>query len=300
MVDLPGKPKPPKFTDDAEVRLFRSFLLDLRHAGHLRLNDLFGFYPEVHGAYNVYLHREDDTRYYLEARILARETDDQIAEGLGMLPGAIHYYERLFYNVRDRINCRDWILRQILGPAALRSHQGKSEEIVCKLFAYFGGPIALSIVMSGFSNWKHLTSCRKSSAYFDEQFIASMNRKAAIIAHTFVGSDYNAVEILTLRAKLMEVMKISERNGTASTDTEAAEIQKSIGSFFSSAKWHVGAPAEGEETADALSEVYTSAAEPRSNELMLKGPDRKKLVDKLKATKIPLPQVIDVETKQAQ
>ena len=90
---------------------------------------------------------------------------DTIAEVMGITPGTVEWYEYFFFNVVDRLNQGDWITNQVLLPAlqwsplrAAGSGSFRNNEVVkpfldgsLKLFAYFGGPRLIDVLLAGFN-----------------------------------------------------------------------------------------------------------------------------------------------------
>jgi hypothetical protein len=54
--------------------------------------------------------QDAEDRALVDARILTRERDAQIARRLLILPAAVRCYEALFFHVRDRFQCSAWIM----------------------------------------------------------------------------------------------------------------------------------------------------------------------------------------------
>ncbi len=100
----------------------------------------------------------------LEAKLLAGEDDEAIAQTQGMLPEAVHWYEAMFFNVRPRLESWCWVVQQVLIPAALRCartmdvHAANSGQSAAnafldeslKSFGFFGGPKLLDFMIAGF------------------------------------------------------------------------------------------------------------------------------------------------------
>src|SRR5712692_7415760 len=59
--------------------------------------------------------RDDDGRCEVEARILAGQTDDEIAQRCSLWPEVVCWYERAFFHIRDRLTAGDWIMTQVIG-----------------------------------------------------------------------------------------------------------------------------------------------------------------------------------------
>jgi hypothetical protein len=77
-----------------------------------------------------------------EAWILARLTDEEVAAKVGLRPAAVMWYERLFFHVRDRLDC-DGYIRAVIKNWALKPIPGD----VVKQYGYFAGQGTLDIVL---------------------------------------------------------------------------------------------------------------------------------------------------------
>jgi hypothetical protein len=82
------------------------------------------------------------TRAVTESWILARLNDEEVAGKVGLRPTAVKWYERLFFHVRDRLNC-DMYIRAIIKNWALKP----IPEDVVKQYGYFAGPPTLELVL---------------------------------------------------------------------------------------------------------------------------------------------------------
>ncbi len=72
-------------------------------------------YPEMCWALRLYEQRDyEKLRWTIEARILARQTNDEIAQSCGCMPEMIEYYEALFFNVRARLDSPDFIMTKVV------------------------------------------------------------------------------------------------------------------------------------------------------------------------------------------
>jgi hypothetical protein len=85
-------------------------------------------------------------RWAVEARIVAGQSDEQIAALCSLSPETVQWYEALFWRIRDRLSARDWIAARVIG---LRS--GFTREQMGRLwcaYAYSAGPIVLGLVIA--------------------------------------------------------------------------------------------------------------------------------------------------------
>lgn len=124
---------------DAAIRVVHAFLrcrqtLDAAARSQLRVT-----FPGLYEAFEIFESADCTPRLYVECRILAQQSDREIAEKLQLKAEAIKWYELAFYNVRDRLNTRDWIVVKSLNPA--KKGNLSEYESVFKRFAYFAGPL---------------------------------------------------------------------------------------------------------------------------------------------------------------
>jgi hypothetical protein len=149
MLDRPAGANPGKctFRDDAVVSTIRSFMIEHRKGERaddqqaldksLRSNPGLFWAHQIHESNNL-----EETKHHVQARILARQTDEEIAEMYSTFPEAIYWYEAAFFNVRDRFRARDWIVQQILQQTEEKADVNPTESEVSffaalKLFGYW-------------------------------------------------------------------------------------------------------------------------------------------------------------------
>ena len=80
------------------------------------------------------------TRFAIEARLLARQTNREIAFHEGCAEEYVEVYEAVYFNVRERLRYRDCIVNTVFREAASRGIQGRDYDLVWKLAGYFHGP----------------------------------------------------------------------------------------------------------------------------------------------------------------
>jgi hypothetical protein len=82
----------------------------------------------------------------VQARLLARQTPDEIARLTGVPAPMIDAYEALFFHCRDRLDAPDWVLIQAVGMRAGAGAMSPDPAVIFKWFAYQGGPVVLEAV----------------------------------------------------------------------------------------------------------------------------------------------------------
>jgi hypothetical protein len=100
--------------------------------------------PDLHAAIEIY-QRGGERRMLIEARILARQSTAEIAARYDLPVEVVAIYEEAFFDVRERLDACDYILREVIG---LDTHSPLDPATLLKKFAYFGGPIILELVLA--------------------------------------------------------------------------------------------------------------------------------------------------------
>jgi hypothetical protein len=203
---LTHRPRPlrPRRSDDQYVRAYRWFLKHYLAAGddgeeRQRISLQM---PHVEQAHRLYVAADVERRQILEARLLTGESSAEIAERFATDAKTIHYYEQLFFSVRDRMDCRDWIVKTILGSPQDRapSRDGvltaAQRGLAYKLFAYFGGPLVLDAVVMCLS--PHQRPQQDEDASFDDATRDIVRLRAAMAASVFATDGQNIMRLLNL------------------------------------------------------------------------------------------------------
>jgi hypothetical protein len=130
-------------SDDALIDLARRFYLDLKTCQEeVQKAVLYDHYPIFYIAWEIY-DSISKRKAELEARILARQTFDLIANRMGLPLDVVTIYEAVFFNVLDRIDNVSYICNHALSmePNVLKRDQAE----LWKVIAYFAGSQADSV-----------------------------------------------------------------------------------------------------------------------------------------------------------
>jgi hypothetical protein len=120
-------------------------------------------------------------RWTIEARILARQSDAEIARLNGCSAEVIEAYEALFFNVRERLDDRDFILTSVIGPIEAGS-KFYDEGQLWKLCGYLGGPQMLDAMIVGFPTATWPERPEDVVGFLQKLAVGSLQQKAAIAA----------------------------------------------------------------------------------------------------------------------
>jgi hypothetical protein len=199
----------PRRSDDCHVRAYRWFLKHYIAAGddgeeRQRISMQM---PHVDQAHRLYVAADVERRLILEARLLTTESSAEIAERFATDAQTIDYYERLYFNVRDRMDCRDWVVTIIRGSPKDRvpSRHGSLTEAqrgyVYRLFAYFGGPKVLDALIACLS--PHEMPQQDDDEWFDDATAEIVRSRAATAASVFAVDGQNVMRLLKLALRAM-------------------------------------------------------------------------------------------------
>jgi hypothetical protein len=284
-----GRPGRTTKRDDTYIKGLRNFILRYRNGDEVARTQLGYENPGLLWAYQIFEARQDDAASRLaeivEARILARQTDEQVADELHTLPQTVLWYEQLFFNVRDRLDGHDWILNHVLFPAVTRSREAAlaanaeaaapvpnpqrpvSEpffDATIKFFAYFGGPLMLDYVLSGFQRGNLARSREEVGSWFDKHWTTRIKHRSAAASATFEVNRYSVMELFNCHASIMQIQK------TQDDDAEKqSQMNKSIKAMMTNMGWAYGKDGEDTVAGTPIEPYDDGAVELRDDEVLL-------------------------------
>lgn len=189
------------------LRRYRSIQTDLEE---LQLADE---YPDLYWSYYVYRNTHNPQKHAIEAHVLARDSDFDIAQSCGMATKIIEAYESLFFDVRARLHHRQYILHCVIGPELQRSLTDGDYAILWKLYGYFLGPHVLSALESKFPTAIWCGSPDAVGAAVMDDAISTLKLKAALAAKTIPVDGRTQIELLHAFTKFVEVERNSDSLG---------------------------------------------------------------------------------------
>jgi hypothetical protein len=268
--------------DDQFVKAARVFLCSLKKkTTDAERAELWSENPALFYAYE-FNDRQDEHpegAMFIQARLLARQSYEDIAESLSTIPDAIRWYEALYFNVVDRIHQRDWITKHVLLPALVRHHSIASndpgDESIdgavarpfmdgsLKLFAYFGGAHIVDVMITGFQSGKTLTSPDAINEWFDSNYSMTIRRRSHQAAMLFRVNKFNVMQLFEHHNRIMEI----ERSDEAREKMRSAE-EAHIKALIDEIPWMYGEKGEKASAGTPLHLYDGGASELRDDEVM--------------------------------
>jgi len=200
-------------------------------------------HPDLTRALSLYV-RNGLSRSELEARILARQVDAEIASAMSIPPATVAAYEATFFNVRDRLQQHPYyILLQAIPNHVDRLIDGDAATVL-KLFGYFMGPAVLDVMLKhAVDEAGRLRSPQLSSLKTEDERLAARVQTAAA-AMTGTADPKRMIELLGVQQVIQEA------------DRLAASAQATLGAATGAPSDRIAELVEGE-----LVRTATEAAE---------------------------------------
>lgn len=271
--------------DDDAVKAGRVFSKRYNSWDESRRPELFRLDRGLYYAYQINEKRNDtpEPALVIEARLLARQSYKQIADEVGTIPDTIEWYEKLFFNVNDRLQNRDWVTTQVLLPAMSRykgignisEDDDDSPRMFdngavakpfldgsLKFFAYFGGSIMVDTLLHCFRSGKPLVSQEDMPRWFDQHWSDTVRRRSAQASMAFEINKFNIMELFAIHSKIIELDRSEDADETARTTQE-----RHVKAMMDSIPWMIGMDGETVLRGSALASYDSGALELRDDDV---------------------------------
>jgi hypothetical protein len=153
--------------------------------------------PAILGAFEIRFSAEPRLRSVLEARVLAGQTAQAIAELCGIDADVVEAFERLHYDLRDRLGAGDFIRATAFG---IEPPDGIPDaDTLMKTFAYGFGRFGLDSLLAVLDAGESPGSGARGAVTGDEKLV-----RMAILARSLTVNSKTAPGLLRLLARLLE------------------------------------------------------------------------------------------------
>jgi hypothetical protein len=256
--------------DDHYVREAKQFHVDYTRMDPSERHGLFLDNPGLYYAYELKMQEDEYIECALQARLLAGQTYQEIADAVGALPSAIEWYEALFFNVADRVGdktkYRDWVIRQVIGPAAMRGIADREFDVTAKLFAYFAGVEAMEVVTHYFKDFKRPSSPEDMGRFLDDVMAHNVRRRSAMVSATFDVNKFNVMQLFEIHTKLSE-LEITKQGMAGPVGDFERSVSVLLGEVEE--RWCVGSEAKEMWKDNPLGQFQGLPTELRAEEAMM-------------------------------
>lgn len=218
--------------------------------------------PDLFWAHSIWAEDKQPTRWEIEARILAAESNDEIAKKVGCEPGVIDAYESVFFNVREKLDNTTYIVNVVMADSVTKGLTERQYDLLWKMFGYRGGSYVLDAMISRFSAIDKPQKPEDVSQFFQDSAINSMRHKAAVAALTVPINSHTQLALLDAYVKYVEIERTTEN----ATKAQVGIVQN-IGAMMQSLPFKIATKVDS--TDEKMLPFDSSAAELTGNELII-------------------------------
>lgn len=197
------------------VKLKRHFA---RSGGrHERLYALMLRDSDLFWAHSIWLEEKAPTRWAIEARVLAGESDEEIADKVGTDVSVISAYIETFFDVREKLNKPDYVVNVVMADAVIRGLQERHYDLLWKMMGFHGGKHVLDAVINRFISIAKPDSPDLVAGFFQDSAINSVKYKAALAGMTVQINTHTQLPLIDSFVKYVEIERTTESATKAQT-----------------------------------------------------------------------------------
>lgn len=185
-------------------------------------------WPNLSQAHNLHFHPLTYIAPAIQAWIISGESSVNIARKYGASPNVIGWYERVFYDVRDRLEHEEYVVHVLLGD---KHHNGMNERdygLFWKFMAFTGGPIALNAIMTRSNSLIKPAKAEDLPQFIKDATKSMVNLKALVAARTITLSPLTTIPLIELWHNL------AKADSASGADTGVSSVLKIVGEVLTS------------------------------------------------------------------
>lgn len=232
---------------DESERVFRNgyrYFKRFKTSTRVDLYSLKKDYPILFAAHSLFLNPNSE-RWLIEAGLLTDLPELSLADYVAQPLAVVEMYRDMFFDVKDKLNSRGFILNRVLMPAYRRGVHEADKDLMFKTFAYcFGWDMFVEFID------KRKMSDR-AKGFFNDVFKDQMLKLGVAATQKIEINNFNATNIMELNIKMMELDKLAHIGGN---EAQASILLKGV---IDSCKVNV-----------LSSKVPVALNEPRSSEML--------------------------------
>ncbi len=176
-------------------------------------------YPAIHVAHEIRMNSYSHFRWIIEAAVLANISREELAEYIALTPKVIEAYEKLFFDVRDKLQAEGYVAGSILGAIVATGVDGADPDGFWKMLAFNGG-------------WEQVKGCwcagratPEAMHYYREVALQQIMLKAAASGLGIQPNSYNGVDLMRVG---MERAQYEEEHGQGTIQDKHSDAFKSL------------------------------------------------------------------------
>lgn len=180
---------------------------------------------DIYDAFSIYSgDRDSFLRWDIEASILAQVSTEDIAVDCGLPCSSVYAYERIFFDVRDKLSEQRYIIHTVFGPG-IREKLKDDIGLAWKYYGYFYGPIMLRAMISRVIDPQICATSDSVTATLKDDIRGSFYIQCAELSKYKQNSQYAPKQYLELFTKISEVDKMADNSGTSHVEQIANHLE---------------------------------------------------------------------------
>lgn len=213
-------------------------------------------------AHSIWVEDKMPTRWAIEAHILADEPAEKIAQRVGADPDVISAYESVFFDVREKLNNREYVLNVVIKDSVTRGLSERHYDLLWKIFGYQCGPFVLDSIIGRFTSPYKPQKEEDVAGFFNDAAIGIIKQKATIAALSVPVNSHTQTLLLEAFVKYVEIERTTDNASKAQIT-----IVENIGEMLNSIPFHIGTKLDSEQ--EKMVPFDNKPAELRNNEMMI-------------------------------
>lgn len=171
-------------------------------------------YPDIFWAHWVWS-SANPLKHSVEAHILAREEDSEIGFRCNLTPDVVQAYESLFFNVREKIDHRKYIINCVFGPTIHKGFSEREFDLIWKLYGYFLGPYVLDLIEDKFPSSVWCGTPEGARLAIADDAVTTLKLKSALAAKTVAVNAQTQMALIDQFTRFEEIERNSDSQGKA-------------------------------------------------------------------------------------
>jgi hypothetical protein len=168
----------------------------------------------------------------------------------------------VFFNVKDMLLRRLYILTVVLKDSVSRGISERHYDLLWKIFGYQCGPLVLDSIIGRFTSPYRPVKEEDVNGFFNDAAIGIIKQKATIAALSVPVNSHTQTLLLDSFVKYVEIERTTDNASKAQ-----ATIIDNIGAMLGVLPFHIGTKLDSEQ--EKMLPFDNNAAELRSNEMMI-------------------------------
>ena len=174
-------------------------------------------HSDMFWAHDIYQDEGNPYRSELEARLLAGAAPTEISTRLGVSKGTADLYEKIFYNVGEKLGTPGYVYHTAIGREMHRGFTEREYDKLWKWYAYSYGSLMLDSIVGQSIDTVSPDTPDKVRAAWKDDGMSSIIRKQAIAARTMPVNSFTQADLLHIWTKFVEIEKSAESAGVGSS-----------------------------------------------------------------------------------